>query len=307
MPGCADDLYDSNMANTPGAIRSYSLFGESGELPDVLHCETIAARSSLHGWELAPHRHARLHQVLLVRRGAGLARLEGGEVPLRTLSLVNVPPGDVHAFSFKPGTEGCVATLPDELIRDVLARAGDERRTLARSCVVKAGSAVVRTVAQLAAEFDARTPARALVLRGLATTLLGLVARAMSDMPVAAELTESNLVQRFEALVEAHFLERWSVARYARALSISPTHLSRVARTATGRSASRLIDERLIREARRDLAFSSLSVKTIGYALGYADPAHFSRAFARAVGRSPRAFREQLQRRGDCDSAALSR
>ena len=47
-------------------IRSYSLFGESQHLPDVLHCETIAERSALHDWELAPHRHTRLHQVLLI-------------------------------------------------------------------------------------------------------------------------------------------------------------------------------------------------------------------------------------------------
>ena len=43
-------------------IRSYSLFGESQHLPDVLHCETIAERSALHDWELAPHRHTRLHR-----------------------------------------------------------------------------------------------------------------------------------------------------------------------------------------------------------------------------------------------------
>lgn len=285
------------MAATARTIRSYGLFGESGDLPDVLHCETIAIRSALHGWELAPHRHARLHQVLLVRRGGGMALLEAGAVRMRAMSLVNVPAGDVHAFSWKPGTQGWVVTLPDELLRRLLADA--ERLPLARARVLPADTATSRTVQQLAAEFDGLGAARALVLRGLATALLGQVARALASVEsVAPHLAESNLLQRFEALVDAHFTERWTVARYARALAVTPTHLSRLARAATGQSALRLIDERLIREARRNLAFSTLSIKTIAYALGYADPAHFSRAFTRAVGRSPRAFREQVLQRG---------
>lgn len=285
------------MAATARTIRSYGLFGESGDLPDVLHCETIAIRSALHGWELAPHRHARLHQVLLVRRGGGTALLEAGAMRMRAMSLVNVPAGDVHAFSWKPGTQGWVVTLPDELLRRLLADA--ERLPLARARVLPADTATCRTVQQLAAEFDGLGAARALVLRGLATALLGQVARALASVEsVAPHLAESNLLQRFEALVDAHFTERWTVARYARALAVTPTHLSRLARAATGQSALRLIDERLIREARRNLAFSTLSIKTIAYALGYADPAHFSRAFTRAVGRSPRAFREQVLQRG---------
>jgi AraC family transcriptional activator of pobA len=86
------------------------------------------------------------------------------------------------------------------------------------------------------------------------------------------------------------------VADYARALGVSPTHLSRVARATTGGPASRLIDARLMREARRNLAYTNLRVTAIAYALGFGGPAHFSRAFSRAEGLSPRAFRERLAR-----------
>jgi AraC family transcriptional regulator, transcriptional activator of pobA len=84
------------------------------------------------------------------------------------------------------------------------------------------------------------------------------------------------------------------VVDYASALGMSPTHLSRIARAATGEPASSLIDARVIREARRNLAYTTLGVATIAYALGFADPAHFSRVFSRATGLSPRAFRQQV-------------
>jgi AraC family transcriptional regulator, transcriptional activator of pobA len=84
------------------------------------------------------------------------------------------------------------------------------------------------------------------------------------------------------------------VADCARALAVTPTHLSRVLREATGQPASRLIEARLMREARRQLAYTNLQVSSIAYALGYADPAYFSRVFSRVEGLSPRAFRERL-------------
>lgn len=293
------------MPITAPGIRSYSLFGESANLPDVMHCETIAARSALHGWELAPHRHARLHQLLLLRSGGGEAHLEGRAVPLQALSLVNVPPGDVHAFVFEPGTQGWVATLADELLDQILAPFADERRALSRCAVLAADEPVQRVMAQIAAEFDGRSPARALVLRGLCAALLGLTVRALAQGdPVAGDMAGSHLLHRFEALVEAHYLDRWTVADCARALAVSPTHLSRVVRAATGEPASRLIGARVLREARRHLVYTSLPMATIAYALGFADPAHFSRVFSRAEGLSPRAFRERMARQG-AGAAAL--
>jgi AraC family transcriptional activator of pobA len=47
--------------------------------------------------------------------------------------------------------------------------------------------------------------------------------------------------RRFEALLEQRHLDRWSVSDYAHALSVTPTHLNRVTRAATGDTASHLI------------------------------------------------------------------
>jgi len=298
MTGSGHHLYDSNMASSAERIAAYSpysLFGEATQLPDVMHCETIAARSALHDWELQPHRHARLHQLLLLESGSGVAQLEGQTVALAPLALVNVPPGDVHGFSFAPGTQGYVATLADEMRDELLAQAADVHRALSTSRVLHADEVLVATMRQIGAEFAGQGAARALVLRGLCTSLLGLAARAASAAaPRGGQPAESNLLRRFEALLETHYLRHWKVADYARALAVTPTHLSRVVRAATGRPASRLIDDRVLREARRNLAYTNMSVTTIAYTLGFADPAYFSRVFTRSLGLSPRAFRTRL-------------
>jgi len=311
MAGTGLDLYDSNMpaatadtARRPprtGArgVRDYSLYGESAQLPDVMHCETIAQRSVLHDWELAPHRHARLHQLLLLRSGRGTVRLGDAAADLAPGSLVNVPVGEVHAFRFEPGTDGLVLTLADVMLDELLAASPEVRRQLGRPWTGAADAATDALALQLAAEYRATAPARALVLRGLAAALLGCAARLVGDAAgeaagAAGGPQAAQLLQRFEALLETHYRAHWRVADYARALAITPTHLSRVVRTATGVPASQLIDARLVREARRQLAFTSLHIASIADLLGFADPALFSRVFSRVAGVPPSVFRRQV-------------
>ena len=53
---------------------------------------------------------------------------------------------------------------------------------------------------------------------------------------------------------------------------------------------------RVLREARRQLFYTNLSIAEIAYLLGYNDPAYFSRVFARATGMAPSAFRARVDR-----------
>jgi AraC family transcriptional activator of pobA len=297
MDGPRNLLYNSNMTEFMNrrSIQTYNLFGEAGDLPDVVHCETIAARSVLHEWEFAAHRHARLHQILLIERGGGQASLEGRSYPLRPMRVVNVPVGHVHGFSFKRGTQGFVLTMAAEMLDEVLTPAEGLRRVLAQSTVVRGTTSMRNAMEQIFAEFAGRNFARAHLLRALSAALVGLVAREMADTEGAlAGSPSTDLFRRFEALLEQHFLAHWTVSDYAAALSITPTHLSRITRTATGHAASQLILERIIREARRNLVYTNLPVATIAFALGFNDPAYFSRLFAGATGVSPRRFRGRI-------------
>jgi len=279
---------------TNAGIQSYNLFGETRDLPDVVHCETIASRSALHDWHLGPHRHARLHQVLFIARGGGHATLEGKAHRLRPMHVVNVPAGQVHGFSFLPGTQGWVVTFAAEVFDQVLMPSEGLDRVLAKASVLRGTPRMRQLMLEIFAEFGARRYARAHVLRALSAMLLGLIARALTVKSAPGiSASGGSLLKRLEELLDSHFREHWPVARYADALKVTPTHLSRVTREAYGCPVSGMIRDRIVREARRNLVYTNLPVSTVAYSLGFDDPAYFSRAFAGATGLSPRAFRRR--------------
>lgn len=287
-------LYDSRMSTA--RIPLWTLFGESADLPDVVHVETIEARSRLHDWTLQAHRHARLHQILHLETGAGEVSLEGGLHPLKPGCFVNLPMGVVHGFTFRPGTGGLVVTFAAELLDQSLRPAEGLREVLARPAVLEQAPGLGPVLAALQAAHASRAVARSMELRALAALSLAQIARALAKAAGAspAHRGAPDLLARFETLLDQHLTDHWGVADYAAALAVSAPHLSRLTRAATGRPASGLIEDRLIREARRHLVFTDLPVSRIAYALGFEDPAYFTRVFTRATGLAPRAFRQRL-------------
>jgi len=281
--------------NSKLRIQNYNLFGEARDVPDVVHCESISARSSLHNWEFTPHRHSRLHQVLLIENGGGYADIEGRRMPLSPAVVINVPTGCVHAFTFYPGTEGWVITLGVELLDQTLNDIEGVRQAFESAGLLESTDELTRIVQDISREHANSDFARAHVLRALSGQLIGRVARLLSASSKSPQVTHQTPIGRkFNTLIETQFANGWSVRDYADALAVTPGHLSRVVRAETGLAASKVIEERIIREARRNLSYTNMSISEIAYDLGFIDPAYFSRFFSKSVGISPRKFRANL-------------
>ena len=101
-----------------------------------------------------------------------------------------------------------------------------------------------------------------------------------------------RLVRRYAELLERDFRTGQGVGAFAHALGVTPTHLSRVCNQACGRSASDLLHDRVIFEARKLLSETRAPINEIAGALGFTSPAYFTRAFQHRTGKTPSAFRK---------------
>ncbi len=291
------------MARRPQTkIPRFALYGEAPAAePEALHIEDIASRSRRYGWEIEPHLHQGLHQILWLRAGEAEAQLDERRERVAGPAAILLPPGVAHGFKFKPEADGLVLTLsaPFALERGAhsagvaIARLFGSARVLRLAAddprVARVNALFDELSFQCAAPEGARSPAAL----WLARALIWRLAEACAPEGVKSEPSAGQaLYARFLMLVERHHAEHWALARYAEALGLSTQRLNRLAQAEAGRSALDVVHERLTREACRRLYFVALPAEKLALELGFEDPAYFSRFFKRRIGMSPRAWRE---------------
>lgn len=271
------------------------------EPDDCLHYERLEKRGLLHRWVIPAHRHEALYQFQLLERGSVTATFDGALSRLTAPAAWMIAPGTVHGFAFAPGSAGHAVTVPAYILQGLLVQTAGNSALLQRSFILRRnaiGSAlrdlrnVFRTVAR---EAGASERGRSDALRAQAT-LLGLwfLRHDLGEGAASRPDLHDPLVERFRGLIDKHFGAHWTVADYARTLCVTSDHLSRRCRALTGQSARELIHDRLVLEARRHLIGTPAPVADIGYRLGFNDPGHFSRLFAKRTGQTPSAYRRSL-------------
>ncbi|HVS23587.1 MAG TPA: helix-turn-helix domain-containing protein [Gammaproteobacteria bacterium] len=283
-------------------IPSFFLYGEAPRRDDgrTLHVETIEFRSARHSWKIRPHVHRTLHQLIFVMRGRGVSHAEGAAVEYSPPALIAVPAGTVHGFDFEPGTRGFVVSMTDDLPREISRREPGigalfkNPATLEFPDEALRATDLARSFTMLMREYARVLPAHALALDGLLNVVLANVLRLSHVSAGSAEAVAGRhrlLVSRFRELIENAFRADWSLADYASALNVSKSRLSNACLNVTEQSPLQLVHARILLEAKRQLLYSSMSVSEIAYALGFDDPAYFTRFFSRRAGISPRTFR----------------
>jgi AraC family transcriptional regulator, transcriptional activator of pobA len=277
-------------------IKNYALYGEDEEAghEDVLHCETLRSRSVVHDWHIRPHRHHGMHQFFWIASGGGVATIDGAEHRLGPSTAISMPAMAVHGFVFRPGIEGWVITIPAVNLDRVLANSDIVTARLHAPVIFTAEHSPQPLFAEIACEYARFSPERDQALSSLAGLLAVWFAREIAASPgFAASAPDRGqaLVMRFIREIEATLHHHRPVAVFASGMGVTPTHLSRVCRRIVGRSASALIHDRLALEARRQLTYTPQPISEIAYALGFQDPAHFSKFFRTQTGQSPSAFR----------------
>lgn len=214
------------------------------------------------------------HRVRVLASSDGTLTLEhhalSGGSPARVESLFVL--GMHCALLAELGCRGLRATLP---------RAAEPQRAVFAAGRPKgpipSGDATVWQFAW------ARFVARRAPLEGLDDVLLA--AADPEDLEQRADLAE-----RIGRIVRRDLARRWTLDEVAAMLAVAPRTLQRQLQT-EHTSFTKVVEETRLAEARALLSDPERAVTEVGYVCGFADTAHFSRRFKRALGQTPTAWR----------------
>lgn len=289
-------------------IPNYNLYGESARPPwyDAFNFEWIAERSAPNDWHIDAHRHDALLQFLYIRGGGGQVLIENRMFDILPPCVIVLPAQTVHGFNFAPDVDGLVVTVAQRSIEalasiaapgliPVLQRAGLSR--ISAQSVKE--SAFMPILELLEREFRATNRGHMAAGMSLLIALFVHVARlceSASAPSVASTERRVQQIKRFRELVAAHFREHQPVDFYAQKLGMTVTQLGRICREEISSTPLAMINEHLVREAQRDLVYSSMSVKQIAHGLGFADIAYFSRYFRKQTGVTPTQFQAEAHK-----------
>ena len=225
------------------------------------------------------------HLVIAVRGGAVWHEVDFERYPLEQGDLLWVRPGQVQRWGPLADFEALVVLFTDELIEPALS--GRDGPTRWRPGPGERAP-VDGLLDLLATVSSGQMPTAEHVARHLLSALLWWPA-VQAQPPT--DTAGSETFRRYRAAVEEHFATVHDVAGYARMLGYSQRTLVRAVRAATGLGAKEFLDRRIVLDARRLLAHTSLPVSRISRRLGFAEAGNFTRFFRQRTGSLPQQFR----------------
>jgi AraC family transcriptional activator of pobA len=298
-----------NNDQSPGLTSYDGLYGERNSRADAdyVFCERLETRSPSFGWEIKPHLHPGFLQVFFIDQGEFDFYEADKKTHLSAPCLLFIPSTALHGFSFNAEVDGVILTMResyyDSLIKKVnMVATGGDRVIIIEAFNEPYSFSYVRSMIQtIDRELSLNESWKALMLHSCLQQLFIVVHRLAKENVAKAGKVNSLAIRYYRGYQR---LIRESpgtatVIQLAGKLSISPVHLNRICKYMSGKSAGQLLQEYVIREAKKYLTYTSYSIAEIAYTLQFSYPNYFARFFKKHTGLGPKDFRTLKKRELD--------
>ena len=250
---------------------------------------TIGQLSQGQDWQLRLAHDRPYNLLLWITRGQGRVLIDGSRRGVGAHNALFVPTRSLFALELGRQSIGHAVLIPD----GTSLRLPEIPRHLRIRDVGVQSELTQLSEAMLREDLSAR-PLRADALEAHAALIsvwlrrqISLEEHAMDRRNAAARLS-----QAFCGLLPTRYRSGDGMAEYANTLGVTPTHLTRAVKAATGRTAADLLTERVTYEARLLLKDTTEPAQNIAQYLGFGSAAYFTRFMQHHTGSPPSKLRQ---------------
>lgn len=251
-----------------------------------------------------PHRHT-FFELLLFTQAQGNHEIDFHHYTVENNSVHFVSPGQIHQLSLKKN-KGYVVCFTEDFISLESKRRFAETFPFYEdsSCpVLRLDKDLATHISDLVEAMHSEMRTGAPGAADICRSYLNIVLLKLSTVFYESARTQkrdavekNQKVIQFKKLIEQHYLSHRSVSDYADELNISPNHLNALCKKQEGKTATQLIQERLLLESKRLLYATDMHIKEISFYLRFDDVPYFNRFFKKQTGFTPIAYKAQFQK-----------
>lgn len=273
------------------SISQFPLLNESGKSVEFAIDEWGELHDHSYDY-LQAHRH-HFYEIMFFERGESQHDIDFRTFHTKGLKIHFIAPDNVHLLVRGQDSEGFSLQFVSGLLDETLLAQlpfFSENPTMDLSEALY--QQVIPLINLLRNEISKNDNPSSILIRSLLQSALLLMVR---DYSIAHEFIQQpeipTHISEFKSLIQLKYREHFPVEGYAQLLHVSVKHLIALCKKHTGKTPLKLIQEKIISEAKKELFYTHKSIKEIAIDLGFEDPANFSNYFKAATGYSPAAYR----------------
>jgi len=282
------------------SVLHINLFQSEKNAPDFYFNTLRNHLVSSHKHIEKPHRHD-FYVTVIFTKGTGTHEIDFQKYDVSEGSLFFLSPGQVHSWELSPDTDGYIFffSQPYYEMHYVNQKLKNfpffNSPSFPRKLQLESDDLVNMT--RLFEAIGSEHESQNVMKQGFILSLISQIyIQSVREFSKGDEKTSATSVsyfkhyQDFENLLEDSFSSQKSISFYASQLNISAKHLNRITQTVMQKTASEIITERVILEAKRMLIYLDEGLVEIAFRLGYEEYSYFARMFRKNTGITPSQF-----------------